>query len=115
MPSPVDPGLGEDVSGASGSGPPPSTPRYKFFLKIVAKKDCTETMLKSLVSRTHVQKPITQNLRQNEKNSECYLQYPSKEIVQDVQSKISGEKINGATFDTEILEVEPESSLTNVV
>ena len=53
MPSPVDPGLGEDVSGAPGSGPPPSTPRYKFFLKIVAKKDCTETMLKSLVSRTH--------------------------------------------------------------
>ena len=109
MPSPVDPGLGVDISTASGSGPPSSTPRYKFFLKIVAKKDCTETMLKSLISRTHVPKPESYTLKQNDRNTECFLKYPAMEVVQEVLSKISAEKVNGAAFDTEALEVEPQA------
>ena len=89
---------------ASASSSPPNT----FFLKITAKKDSTETMVKSLISRTHVPKPESYTLKQNDKNTECFLKYMSMEVVQEVLSKISAEKINGAAFDTEALEVEPQ-------
>ena len=109
MPSPprVAPTLDQQpgAPGSSISLPASNT----FYLKIIAKKDSTETMVKSLISRTHVPKPIAYTLRHNEKNSECFLQYHSTEVIQEVQSKISGEKINGAAFDTELLEVEPQT------
>ena len=89
---------------ASASSSPPNT----FFLKITAKKDSTETMVKSLISRTHVPKPESYTLKQNDKSTECFLKYMSMEVVQEVLSKISAEKINGAAFDTEALEVEPQ-------
>ena len=65
-------------------------------------------MVKSLISRTHVPKRIAYTLRQNDKNSECFLQYQSTEVIQEVQSKISGDIIYVATFNTELLEVEPQ-------
>ena len=86
-----------------------SPPLNSFFLKITAKKDSTETMLKSLISRTHVPKPESYTLKQNDKNTECFLKYPAMEVVQEVLSKISAEKVNGAAFDTEAREVEPQA------
>ena len=53
-------------------------------------------------------KPISYTLKQHEKNTECFLEYPSMEAAQEVQTKISGEKINGAAFDTDTLVVEPQ-------
>ena len=113
MPSPTKPGPVDHI--AAPEAPPSSPSINNFFLRIIAKKDSTETMLKSLVSRTHVTKPVAYFLRHNDKNSECFLQYQSKEIAQEVQSKISGEKINGAVFDTEVIEVEaqPDDHLDN--
>ena len=109
MPSPprVAPTLDQQLGAQGSSISPPAS--NTFYLKIIAKKDSTETMVKSLISRTHVPKPIAYTLRHNEKNSECFLQYHSTEVIQEVQSKISGEKINGAAFDTELLEVEPQT------
>ena len=98
--------------GSAGSALPP-TAMNTFYLKITAKKDSTETMVKSLVSRTHVPKPISYTLKQHEKNTECFLKYPSMEVAQEVQAKISGEKINGAAFDTETLDVEPQPDEEN--
>ena len=113
MPSPTKPGPVDHI--AAPEAPPSSPSINNIFLRIIAKKDSTETMLKSLVSRTHVTKPVAYFLRHNDKNSECFLQYQSKEIAQEVQSKISGEKINGAVFDTEVIEVEaqPDDHLDN--
>ena len=106
MPSPTKPGPVDQIAAPGALTSPPSI--NNIFLRIIAKKDSTETMLKSLVSRTHVPKPVAYFLRHNDKNSECFLHYQSKEIAQDVQSKISGEKINGAVFDIEVIEVEPQ-------
>ena len=86
-----------------------SPPLNSFFLKITAKKDSTETMLKSLITRTHVPKPESYTLKQNNKNTECFLKYPAMEVVQEVLSKISAEKVNWEAFDTEALEVEPQA------
>ena len=44
-----------------------------IVLKISAKKDSTEAMIKSLISRTHAQKPTSYTLKQNEANTECFL------------------------------------------
>ena len=48
-----------------------------IVLKISAKKDSTEAMIKSLISRTHAQKPTSYTLKQNESNTECFLLYYS--------------------------------------
>ena len=97
---------------SAGSALPPSAVNT-FYLQITAKKDSTETMVKSLISRTRVPKPISYTLKQHEKNTECFLKYPSMEAAQEVQAKISGEKINGAAFDTETLDVERQPDEEN--
>ena len=47
----------------------------KIFVKIVAKKDSTEAMVKSLLSRTHVTKPLTFTVDQTDGNNQFLLQY----------------------------------------
>ena len=79
-------------------------------MKIVAKKDSTEHMFKSLISRKHTNKPVDYNLKQKEKETECYLKYESQEQAKEVVDSIKDEKVNGAAIDIELLEVEPQPS-----
>ena len=80
-----------------------------IVLKISAKKDSTEAMIKSLISRTHAQKPTSYTLKHTEANTECFLKYPSREIADEVHTKISGEKVNSAAFESEVIEVDKAS------
>jgi hypothetical protein len=75
------------------------------MVKIVAKKDSTELVIKGLVARTHVSKPISYELKHGEKKTEFFLQYQNKGQTGDVADIVRGEKINGAAFDVEIIEV----------
>ena len=79
-----------------------------FYVKIVAKKDSTKHMFKSLVSRKHAAKPLDYNTKQEEKVSECYLKYQTHDQAKEVAELIKDEKINGAPFETVILEVDPQ-------
>ena len=79
-----------------------------FYVKIVAKKDSTEHMCKSLVSRKHAAKPLNYNTKQEEKVTECYLKYQTHDQAKEVAERIKDEKINGAPFETVILEVDPQ-------
>ena len=63
----------------------------KIFIKITAKKDSTEAMVKSLLSRTHVAKPSTYNVQQTDKDTQFFLQYDTKEAAQEVIDKVTGE------------------------
>ena len=80
-----------------------------FILKVIVKKDSTELMLKALITRTHAPKPDRHHLKPAETPTECFLQYETIEA----ESKITGEKINGAPFLVEILEVEPQDDDDN--
>ena len=82
----------------------------KIFIKITAKKDSTEAMVKSLLSRTHVAKPSTYTVQQTDKDTQFFLQYDTKEAAQEVIDKVTGEKVHGAAFDIQLLEVEPQGS-----
>ena len=73
-------------------------PAITFILKVIAKKDSTELMLK-----------VRYLLKPAETATECFLQYETIEA----ESKITGEKINGAPFLVEILEVEPQDDDDN--
>ena len=88
----------------------PKIADMKIFVKIVAKKDSTEAMVKSLLSRTHVSKPSSYTVQQTDKNTHFFLQYDTRETAQDVIDKASGEKIHGATFYMELFEVEHQES-----
>ena len=94
----------------SASDTSPAMADMKIFVKIVAKKDSTEAMVKSLLSRTHVSKPSSYNIQLNDKNTQFYLRYDTKETVQEVIDKVSGEKIHGATFSVELVELEHQES-----
>ena len=48
-------------------------------------------------------------MKPNESNTQCFLKYPSREIGEEVHGKISGEKVNGAAFDSEVIEVDKAS------
>ena len=79
-----------------------------FYVKIVAKKESMEHMFKSLVSRKHTDEPLDYNTKQEENVTECYLEYQTHDQAQEVAKLIKDEKINGAPFETEILEVDPQ-------
>ena len=80
-----------------------------FILKVIMKKDSTEHMLKALITRTHAPKPVQYQLKHDETATECFLQYQTMELLKEAETKITGEKINGAPFLVEILEVEPQN------
>ena len=80
-----------------------STPANTFILKVIAKKDSTELMLKALIIRTHPPKPIQYQLKLAESVTDCFLQYQTMELLKEAEVKITGEKINGAPFLVEIL------------
>jgi len=84
-----------------------------FILKGMAKKDSTELMLKALITRTQTPKPVRHHLKPAETATECFLQYETIELLKEAESKITGEKINGAPFLVEILEVEPQDDDDN--
>ena len=71
-----------------------------FYVKIVAKKDSTEHMFKSLISRKHTDKPLDYNMKQEEKVTECYLKYQTHDQAKEVAELIKDEKINSAPFET---------------
>ena len=75
-----------------------------FILKGMAKKDSTELMLKALITRTQTPKPVRHHLKPAETATECFLQYETIELLKEAESKITGEKINGAPFLVEILQ-----------
>ena len=105
------PGPDDEVPGPSGAEAniATNTPAPIIILKISAKKDSTEAMVKSLISRTHALKPTSYTLKPNETNTDCFLRYPNKEAAEEVLTKISGEKVNGAAFVSEIIEVDKPS------
>ena len=79
-----------------------------FILKVIAKKDSTELVVKALITRAHAPKPIQCQLKPTETTTECFLQYQTMELLKEAEGKITGEKINGAAFLIETLEVEPQ-------
>ena len=104
MPSPAK----DDTAAPASEGEPAKKLQPVFYVKIVAKKDSTEHMFKSLISRKHAVKPLDYNIKQEEKVTECYLKYESHDQARDVTELIKDEKINGAPFETEIMEVDPQ-------
>ena len=90
-----------------------NAPAITFVLKVIAKKDSTELMLKALITRTHAPKPVRYLLKPAETATECFLQYETIELLREAELKITGEKINGAPFVVEILEVEPQDDDDN--
>ena len=70
----------------------------KIFVKIVAKKDSTEAMAKSLLSRAHVTKPLTYTVDQTDANNQFLLQYNTKEAAQEVIDKVTQGKRSMVLF-----------------
>ena len=71
-----------------------------FYVKIVAKKDSTEHMFKSLISRKHTDKLLDYNTKQEEKVTEYHLKYQTHDQAKEVAELIKDEKINSAPFET---------------
>ena len=65
----------------------PAIADMKIFVKILTKKDSTEAMVKSLLSRTHVSKPSSYTIQQSDKNTHFFLQYDTRETAQDIIDK----------------------------
>ena len=103
MPSPA-----KDHTSPTSDGGAAKELQPVFYVKIVVKKDSTEHMFKSLISRKHATKPLDYKIKQEEKVTECYLKYQSND-----QAKEVAEVIKDDPFEIEIMEVESQPSDTD--
>ena len=65
-----------------------SPPSNTFILKVGAKKDSTEFMLKALITRTHAPKPLQYHLKPTETTTDCFIQYQTVELLKEAEAKI---------------------------